>query len=273
MSASGERERQMTNDIPQQILTIVHTYSVDTPDLHVLAELPERILYFLTPGRDAERCWQALRAQVVTSGYWPVILGKDDDFERVTDHLTRRYTRSMSVATMLADTATIDAEEWLRAALQMQDSEDEPWDTTEGEFAVRGSWPTDMAPSTTISVPYHWQTHEPYPHIAIGLVPTTTSWHLPAYLRVGDYNACPNPAEHASVLKRWEEQYGAEVVSMTHDTIELRVAHPPTNREHAIALAYEQFAYCSDIVDQGVGTLDALAATLLNGSVWFFWWD
>jgi Domain of unknown function (DUF4253) len=60
---------------------------------------------------------------------------------------------------------------------------------------------------------------------------------------------------------------------MTHDTIELGVAHPPTNREHAIALAYEQFAYCSDIVDHGGGTLDALAATLLNGSVWFFWWD
>jgi hypothetical protein len=98
MSASGERERQMTNAIPQQILTIVHPYSVDTPDLHVLAELPERILYFLTPGRDAERCWQALRAQVVTSGYWPVILGKDDDFERITDHLTRQYTRSISVA-------------------------------------------------------------------------------------------------------------------------------------------------------------------------------
>ena len=263
----------MANDVPQQILTIVHTYSIDTSDPQLLAELPEPILYFLTSGRDAERCWQALRAEVAATGYWPVILGNDDDFERVTDHLTSRYTRNMSVATILADTATIDAEEWLRAALQMQDSEDGPWDTTEGEFALRGSWPTKLTRTTTISVPYDWQTHEPYPHIAIGLVPTTVSWQIPAYLRFGDYNACPNPSEHAGVLKRWEEQFGSEVVSMTHDTIELRVAHPPTNREHAIALAYEQFAYCSDIVDQGVGTLDALAATLLNGSVWFFWWD
>ena len=36
---------------------------------------------------------------------------------------------------------------------------------------------------------------------------------------------------------------------------------------------YEQFAYCPDIVDQGAGTLEALAAVLVNASVWFFWWD
>jgi Domain of unknown function (DUF4253) len=217
----------------------------------VLAELPERIYSFLTPGRDAERCWQALHAQIAVTSYWPVILGNDDDFERVIDHLTEPYTRNMSVTTILADAATIDAEEWLRAALQMQDSEDGPWDTTEGEFALRSPLPTDMAPSTTISVPYHWQTREPYARIAIGLVPTTTSWQVPAYLRFGDYNACPNPAEHASVIKRWEEQYGVEVVSMTHDTIELGVVHPPTNRDRAIALAYEQFAYCSILLIKG----------------------
>jgi len=179
----------------------------------------------------------------------------------------------MVVATILDDAATINPEEWLRAALQMEDSADGPGDPTEGIFMLHGAWPTDVAPSTAISVPYHWQTREPYPQIVIGLVPTTTSWQLPAYLRFGDYNACPNPAEHASVLKRWEEQYGAEVVSMTHDTIELRVAHPPTTRERAIALAYEQFAYCPDVVDQGVGSVEVLAATLLNGGIWFFWWD
>jgi hypothetical protein len=263
----------MTNDVPQQLLSVVHAHGVDTADLRVLADLPERMFYFLIPGRDAERCWQALCAQVVTTGYWPVILGNDDDFEYVTDHLTEPYTRNMSVTTIIADAATADAGEWLRAALQMQDSDEGPWDTTEGEFALRGPWPTDMVPATTISVPYHWQTREPYPRIAMGLVPTSTSWQVPAYLRFGDFNACPNPVSHVSVLKHWEERYGAEIVSMTHDTIELRVTHPPTNRDHAIALAYEQFAYCPDIVEQGVGTLDALAATLMNGSAWFFWWD
>jgi hypothetical protein len=56
-------------------------------------------------------------------------------------------------------------------------------------------------------------------------------------------------------------------------TLELRVPRPPATREAAVALAIQQYAYCYDIVDQGAGSIDALAASLMNGSVWFFWWD
>ena len=38
-------------------------------------------------------------------------------------------------------------------------------------------------------------------------------------------------------------------------------------------LAEEQFAYCPDIVHQGVGTISALASMLLDGTAWYFWWD
>lgn len=263
----------MTNDVPQEILATIHTYSIDGQAPRMLADLPERILYFVTTGRDAERCWHALYEHVSTSGYWPVILGNNDELLWITKTLSDRHTRNMSVPAILANSATIDAEEWLRTELEMQDTEDEPWDTTEGDFALRAPWPDDVQPSTSITVPYNYAAGKPHEHIAIGLVPTHTSWHVPAYLRFGDFNYCPSPAEHASVLKHWEEQFGTRVVSMTHDTIELRVTNPPTTREDALALAYEQFAYCSDIVDQGVGSLDALAATLLHGTAWFFWWD
>jgi hypothetical protein len=40
-----------------------------------------------------------------------------------------------------------------------------------------------------------------------------------------------------------------------------------------MALAWEQYWYCLDIVDQGVGSVSALAATLLNSTYWYFWWD
>jgi len=35
----------------------------------------------------------------------------------------------------------------------------------------------------------------------------------------------------------------------------------------------EMYSYCPDIIDQGVGTLEALAADLMAGHWWYFWWD
>ena len=50
------------------------------------------------------------------------------------------------------------------------------------------------------------------------------------------------------------------------DTINLRVAVRPKTREKALALARDQYLYCSDNIDQGVGTSSALAATLMESS-------
>lgn len=38
-------------------------------------------------------------------------------------------------------------------------------------------------------------------------------------------------------------------------------------------LAREQFAFCEDIVYQGVGSIPALAKGLEQSTVWYFWWD
>jgi hypothetical protein len=38
-------------------------------------------------------------------------------------------------------------------------------------------------------------------------------------------------------------------------------------------VALEQYRYCPDIVDQGVGSIHDLAATQVPSSSWYFWWD
>jgi hypothetical protein len=78
---------------------------------------------------------------------------------------------------------------------------------------------------------------------------------------------------HVAFLKRWHEAWGAEVVGIAGDVVEMEVARPPKDRAAALALAREQFLYCADIVHQGVGSLEALGAILLGGKVWYFWWD
>ena len=78
---------------------------------------------------------------------------------------------------------------------------------------------------------------------------------------------------HAATMYDWERRYGAEVVSMTGSFVEMTVSRPPLDRERAMALAREQYLYCGDIVWQGTESLEALAASLIDAPVWYFWWD
>ena len=41
----------------------------------------------------------------------------------------------------------------------------------------------------------------------------------------------------------------------------------------ALALARDYYLYAPDIVDQGVGDVETLAAAVRGGNAWYFWWD
>jgi hypothetical protein len=80
----------------------------------------------------------------------------------------------------------------------------------------------------------------------------------------------------SSVLRTWEERFGARVIEIGFDTLHLTVAAPPVSAEHAELVAAEHFAFCPDNVMQGLsgGTVRAYAAREVQGkSDWWFWWD
>lgn len=113
----------------------------------------------------------------------------------------------------------------------------------------------------------------PYDEVFLAILPTEHSWQVPCYLKFGGWNTCPPAHVHAAFMRYWGERYGAQVACMTHDVIEMTVQHPPTTIADALELAQQQYLYCNDIVDQGTETIHALAETLLNAKVWYFWWD
>ena len=114
---------------------------------------------------------------------------------------------------------------------------------------------------------------EPYQTVHIGLFPTSDATQVPAYLDCGGWNAFPQAEVHMGLMRRWRDRYGARMVGHSHDTITMHALRPPATQEDAIALAEEHYAYCPDIIDQGFGTLDGLAAVLINAPTWQFWWD
>jgi hypothetical protein len=109
--------------------------------------------------------------------------------------------------------------------------------------------------------------------VSIILVPVKHAWEVPARLAFGGWNECPMPDEQCTVLREWEKTFGAVPFALTSDVLELMATRLPVSKEEALALAKDQYIYCSDIVDQGIGSEEALAESLLESKLWFFWWD
>jgi hypothetical protein len=222
--------------------------------------------YLAVPGAEVVARWSALRNIFEETGYWPVVLGGADDLARHKQELANQGSADHDQ--ILAGARAHNGEVWLRSRLDQfhtvhADQLDE----------LHEEWPADVEHDDTFSIPIDPGTAQMRATCYLGLVPAGASWQVPALLRFGGWHDCPEPAVHVSVLARWERMYAAEIVGMTHDTLELTIGNPPTEPGEALDLAYEQLGYCEDVVLQGTLTLERLAATLLHGRVWFFWWD
>ena len=79
----------------------------------------------------------------------------------------------------------------------------------------------------------------------------------------------------SSVLRSWEERFGARLIEAGSDTLHLAVAAPPVSSRHAELVAAEHFAFCPDIIVQGMsGTIRVFAANQVQAkNGWSFWWD
>jgi len=222
------------------------------------------IFAFASPGKDAIAWWNALRPNASTVGY-PILIGTDEAVEQLREAL-KFVDRERGVVD------AFDPQAWLQGRAGELVDGMEPDERAEFEASIHGPWP-ELSPSTDFLIPIDRQKNKPHQRIWIAVVQIAHPWEAAAAIEFGAWNACPTPEEHVGVMRYWSERWGAEPVGIAADTVEMLVARPPTSRDDALALANEQFAYCEDIVTQGVGTVEALAATLVDGRTWFFWWD
>lgn len=71
-------------------------------------------------------------------------------------------------------------------------------------------------------------------------------------------------------LKAYDSQFGIDIFHAETDTIQFRFEQLPDDLAAFCADLYE---FCPDIVDQGVGTVEALQETVEQTSVVYLWWD
>jgi hypothetical protein len=191
----------------------------------------------------------------------PVILDSPDDYYPGNDGIT---ALRQEISKTLEKSLSISAEDFFarkKAELMNMFAEN-------GEEFEEGGWPAQ---------PFKIEPYLPgqMEGVYIVKVPTPHSYEAPAYIGFGGWNDCPTDEEHVAVLKYWHDRYGAELFAQGRDMLECIVERPPTTREEALALAWEQLSYAfGSLGEFGIGqTPQDLAAALLNSRHWIFWWD
>ena len=230
------------------------------------------------PGDRAVALWQALRGLVDETQHWPLVMGEAEEAAGTLEESAE--FQGSSGHDDIAEGEHLDVNSWLQARqeelAEYEDDSDDLGDEDLDDEGHRADPPEedDGAPRPAeFTVPYDVLTRKPFPSVLVALVPTTVSWQVPALIRWGAWNDCPRPAEHVAFLKRWQERYGAELVCLSRDVLEVRVGRPPLTESDARPLAEEQFLYCADIVYQGCGSVASLARVLARSQSWYFWWD
>ena len=257
----------------QRLTTLLNDHGIEATPTILVPDLPEPIFYISVVGTQTLSVWRTLRERTHETGYWPIIFGDEEEVQIFRSWIPEDMRQQPPPRTQITNSQTLHPQQALQQALHFNFGDDEDGEIADYLASLHGEWPDQSEPLTTFSILYQPIEHTLYPDIALGLVPTTVSWQLPAFMYYGNWNACPPPEQHCAILRYWEAVYGAEIVGMAHDTLELQVRQPPRTRDAALTLAQEHFAYCPDTVEQGVETLSALAAQLLNSTIWSFWWD
>ncbi|MGD2117516.1 MAG: DUF4253 domain-containing protein [Chromatiales bacterium] len=197
-----------------------------------------------------------------------VVICGDPDEEEILQEQIKSSTQSVS--DMIKLSSSIDASEWFQ---QRKKALIEEYDQHGEDFlSIEGVWSGQLY-KHSILMHRDLLSGELGENVLLAKLDVDSSWQIPAYFKYGGWNDCPDTEVHCAVWKHWFKQYGAEIVSVSHDVFEAWVPRPPGDEKAAMSLAWEQFLYCGDIVYQGVESVANLAGTLLNGNSWYFWWD
>ena len=170
---------------------------------------------------------------------------------------------------LIAKASSEDGKKWLDNRLQeIKNSIQEEKDS---QNTIKQLWgePTNEASSQLTLFAFDEETTK---HLLLAEVPVTEAWQLLAWFPFGDWNDCPPCEDIINISKYWYDTYNAIPACLSCDSIEITV-DKPIDEELSLALAEKQYAFCPDVVEQGLETIQALADYLRKSTVWFFWWD
>jgi hypothetical protein len=106
------------------------------------------------------------------------------------------------------------------------------------------------------------------PIVTLAFIPAQSNADIPAYIWRGGWNGVAEADVSVALFRKWQRDFGAEIVAVSLDAIDVRVARKPATRDEALVLAREHLRFCAT-----GATLAETAAELMATNRWHFYWD
>jgi hypothetical protein len=104
----------------------------------------------------------------------------------------------------------------------------------------------------------------------IGILKTTDKYKILKQIETDGINWEITNDSLLSLIKNFDNKYSLELIGASGDWCEFLIHNEPKNWTQ---LAKEVYKVCPDVVDQGTGTVEALAVEMKKTKRLYFWWD
>lgn len=287
---NGAAERDLPVRLPKGRLI--------TPDAEMPCLLPSQEVaapaYWLSDMPASAETWARLRAEHHRSGLWPLLLLGHP--EEPSAPWARGFVSPEPLAWIdpPEKAGNILENEWNNAVEPGGDPQDLPWWESH-EIPAELAWPGLAEPGVLTEecgvVADRCAALLADGVARLGLVAVERSADV---LTVAGWQGAmgssgwEEPSGLSSILRSWEERFGARVVRIGADTLDLSVAAPPTTEDHALHVAAEHLAFCPSTVDRfllpdeplfllvediGLRAFSDYASSIVGKHMWSFAWE
>lgn len=105
------------------------------------------------------------------------------------------------------------------------------------------------------------------------IVPTHRPADVPGLLGwLGPCNYGLSGASISTILRNWEDRFGAVLFKLDFDCLYLQVADIDLDEDTLALTALEHHVFCADNIDQGTGNFGEYVPKVAE-RYWAFWWD
>lgn len=104
----------------------------------------------------------------------------------------------------------------------------------------------------------------------IAVVPVENDYEYLEIVRISGINYDISHDDVVARYREWDSKYGLALLGANFEWLEAEINSPP---EDWLRFAEEVYEFCPDVVDQGVGTVEALADELQRSGHLYLWWD